>query len=1021
MAARGRALACDEIVEVLWPDGPPPRPEAAIATLVSRLRSVLGAGAVLGSKGVYRLGTAPDVVVDLEEATAFVAEAGRCAASEPGVAASAARRALQLLDRPVMEHRPYDRWAESVRDEQLVLLRQARSLLSTAALDVGDAATAVTAAEAQLAVDPLDEPACRVLMRAHQLAGAPARAVEVYTRLRELLATELGVDPAQETQDLYLSVLRGGPTPTSASATSPRTAPQPPVAWPALTGRQAELDRLLSTWARSAAGSGDVQLTLLVGESGIGKTRLATEVVAAARRSGATALTARCYEAERSLFLQPVVDALTPVLAAMAPSRVAALCGAEAPGLASVLPVVATMLDVTPDDTGTEALRRRRAFEGLAALLLRLAARDPVLLWLDDLHNAGGSTLELLHYLVRHLTGAPCMLLAAARSEARADLRALLGPLLEEVDVTPLDAAAVHTLAAAAGHADRSDDILRRTSGHTLYVVEVLAALRRGGEELPESLLSAVLDRVRRAGPEVELMLRAAAVLGTSLDPPVVAELAGLAEADVLRLCEAALQARLLAVTGRLYEFAHDLVREVLYVTTPTPSRVAHHRRAADLLSGRPEAAASHAAAAEEWPRAARAALLAAENALAALAAEDAESLARSALEWATRGDEAELQARALLVRARARENTSDYARALRDLERSLAIARDIGDQRLEMLVLRQLGGDVSTAVGEHVTVYGGHLVAALRLAQSLGDRVGEADLLDRMTVLHVNRLRFTDAIECARRATDAAEASRSLDAQVLALDATKTAYAYLGEVERLEPVTAQLQPLLRQRGDLWLLQWAVFESSFVPLARGDLDAARRLMLEALDLNRRSGFLAYRSWFLAHLAWAARLSGDLEQALRLGETSVRSADELSHPWWRPTALAMHAITLLEADDAPAATVLLERALAQADGAGTEAYRLRCLSALADSTGSIEVLREADELFKRAACPDGSAWLLGADAYLCLTRAWLTQGDVQRAVEVLGPFLTAARRCGWALLLEQSAPVVRRLPATALQP
>jgi tetratricopeptide (TPR) repeat protein len=289
------------------------------------------------------------------------------------------------------------------------------------------------------------------------------------------------------------------------------------------------------------------------------------------------------------------------------------------------------------------------------------------------------------------------------------------------------------------------------------------------------------------------------------------------------------------------------------------------------------------------------------------------------------------------------------------------------------------------------------------------------------MTVLHVNRLRFTDAIDCARRAMDAADASRSPDARMLALDATKAAYAYLGEVEQLEDATAQLQPLLRQRGNLWLLQWAVFESSFVPLVRGDLDGARRLMEEALDINRRSGFLAYRSWFLAHLAWLARLSGDLEQALSLGETSVRSADELSHPWWQPTALAMHGVTLLEADAASTATVLLERALAQADRAGTEAYRLRCLSALAQSTGSTEVLREADALFEQIACPDGSAWLLGADAYLCLARAWLMLGDAQRAAKVLRPFLIAARRCGWALLLEQAAPVVRRLPATALQP
>lgn len=1022
VASRGRALVCDEIVEVLWPQNPPQNPEAAVATLVSRLRSVLGPRAVLGSKGVYRPGVAPDVVVDLDEAATFVAEAERRVSTEPGSASTSARRALLLLARPALEHRRYDDWAQPARDEQAALVRRARSTLTTAALDVGDPGTAIASAEAQLADDPWDEPASRQLMRAYQAAGAPGRALEVYTRLRERLATELGVDPAPETQQLYLGVLRGvdGPPSGGERAGSPEAPDVPGPAGSVLTGRQAELTHLLERWTRSASGTGDDRLTLLLGEAGIGKTRLADELVTSARRTGATVLAARCYEAERSLFLQPLVDALTPALAAMPPSAVAGLCGAEASALASVLPVVGSILDVAPDETGNEAIRRRRAFEVLDVLLKRMAADAPVLLWLDDLHNAGGSTLELLHYLVRHRAGAPYLLLAAARWEARDAVREVLGPLLDELDVGPLDRAAVHELAEGAGHGERSDDILRRTSGHTLYVVEVLAALEAQDTDLPESLRSAVLDRVRRSGSEVELVLRAASVLGASVDPAVVAAMTDLPEQQVLRACEVALEARLIAVTGRYYEFSHDLVREVLYVTTPLPTRVAQHRRAADLLAALPEAVARHAAAAHDWSRAARAGLLAAENALLALAARDAESLATNVLEWATVAGEPELRARALLVRGRAGEATSRYAQALADLEDSLAIARSAGDQRLEMLVLRQLGGDVSTALGQHVTRYGEHLDSALRLAQNLGDRVVEADLLGRMTVLHVNRLRFRDAIRCAGRATAAAEACQDPDAHVFALDAVKAAHAYLGEVDVLARTVSALEPVLRRRQDLWLLQWTVFESAFVPLAAGDHAAARALMHEALELNRRSGIVAYQSWFLAHLAWEARLVGDLGRAMELGEQSVRSADELAHPWWHPMALAVHAVTLLGAGHPRTATALLERALHQAESAGTEAYRVRCLAALAEATGSTELLRLADELVHEIDCPDGSAWLLGADAYLCTARAWLARDGDQQAAEVLRPFVVAARRCGWAPLLEQAAPVVQRLPATTLQ-
>jgi len=266
-----------------------------------------------------------------------------------------------------------------------------------------------------------------------------------------------------------------------------------------------------------------------------------------------------------------------------------------------------------------------------------------------------------------------------------------------------------------------------------------------------------------------------------------------------------------------------------------------------------------------------------------------------------------------------------------------------------------------------------------------------------------------------------AADASRDVQAHVLALDGMKSVYAYLGETTELARTTAELEPLLRQRQDLWLLQWTVFESAFVPLAAGRHDRARALMEEALAVNRRSGYLSYQSWFLVHLAWQARLAGDVTRALALGEQSVRAADELTHPWWHAATFAMHAVTLLRTGDAPGATALLERALPVADEAGTEAHRLRCLSALAEATGSLTLLQEADGIVTGIQCPAGSAWLLGADTYLCVARSWLARGEPDRARHVLAPLLLAARRCGWVPLLEQAAPVVVRLgSATPLQ-
>ena len=121
---RGRMVSLDRIVEVLWQGDPPKRPRENVATLVSRLRRVLGSRAILGGRVGYRLGATPAVSVDIDEAAALVTEAARLlAAAEPAMAAIAASRALQILqDGPALAEEPSAQWAESTRNEAAALL-----------------------------------------------------------------------------------------------------------------------------------------------------------------------------------------------------------------------------------------------------------------------------------------------------------------------------------------------------------------------------------------------------------------------------------------------------------------------------------------------------------------------------------------------------------------------------------------------------------------------------------------------------------------------------------------------------------------------------------------------------------------------------------------------------------------------------------------------------------------------------------------------------------------------------------
>ncbi len=725
-------------------------------------------------------------------------------------------------------------------------------------------------------------------------------------------------------------------------------------------------------------------------------------------------LSARCYEAERSLFLQPLVEALGQHAARSAPSVLRAAADGWAGTLATLVPEISALVRGIPEQHASADIQLRRAYDAVARYLYRLAD-TPVLLLLDDLHNAGLATLELVHYLVRQAGGARLLVVATLRAEEGAAGLRVLAEIGQRVDLGPLSAAAVGQLAEDAGHPEQAAGILARTGGHALFVVESLRALNAGEDGIPVSLRAAVLARVGRTGPATEQLLRAAAVLGATIAPGTVADLLGIPAVAATERCEAALTARLVTVADRDYEFANDLIREVLYDSTPLPTRTAYHRRVADLLSGYPEAVATHATAAGDWGRAARAWLLAGEQASQRFAAADTQELLTSALEAAERVGDLELTGRAYLARGRARDALTAYPDALADYRAAVRTARLAGDRRLEMMALRELSGDVPFALGLSVADCAANLHEGLRIAESLGDRATESDLLSRLAVIASSRLNFTDALGFGQQAVRAARLSADDRALALALDGLKTGYAYLGELAALEPVLAELEPLLRKQNDLWRLQWTVQESAFPAIAASRFEEALARLGEALEINQRSGYAAYEGWFLGQLGWVHRLRGDLDAALWHGRRALELTASSTHAWWRAAACAHLATTLIAADQPDEAAHWLAEGRACADHEGAEAFLVRCLAPLAELTGDRDVLDAADALLAGVRAPAGSVWLGGAECYLAVGRAWLAAGAPDRARSLLDPVIAAADRNGWGWVARAATEV---LPAAA---
>jgi tetratricopeptide (TPR) repeat protein len=697
------------------------------------------------------------------------------------------------------------------------------------------------------------------------------------------------------------------------------------------------------------------------------------------------------------LFLQPIVETLTGLVVELPADRLRAAAADRAGALATLVPEVGALLGAEPVEHGSPDVQRRRAYDAVFTFLRRLAQDGAVLLVIDDLQNAGTATVELLHYLARHAGGARLLVVATVRSGEGLRALSTLSPVADVVELGALDSATIDRLASDAGQGAHAALIERRTRGHTLFVVESLRALAAGDPGVPESLRAGVLSRVARAGPAAEELLRAAAVLGPSFAPATVAALLGIGVEDGTRRCERLLATRLTMVAGRAYEFANDLIQEVLYAATPEPTRIAYHLRAADVLAGNPEAVARHAAAGGDDRRAARAWLAAGQRAAGRYAMADAEALFGSAIEAAGRIGDAELIGRGHLARGRVRETVFRYEEALDDHTIAARLGRETGEQRLEMDALRQLGGPAFAGSGRPVEEGLAYLRSGLRLAVQLGDRGAEAGLLAWMAVVDCNQLRFAESQVHARRAYAAAVASGDESALFAALDCRKTTHAYLGEIDQLGAVLKEIEPRVRRAGDLLFLQWSVFESAFPHLGAGRWDDADRLFREAMAVNARSGYTGYTGWYVAHRAWLARLAGRTREALALGGEAVAMD---SHAWFRAAVLAIHATTLLSIGAGAEAIPLLERGLEICETHRTAAYRLRCLAPLAEATGSRALLGEADAALRAMSLPPGAAWLYGADVYVSIARAWLCRGDHDRVAEVLEPLLAASQRTGW---------------------
>jgi tetratricopeptide (TPR) repeat protein len=649
-------------------------------------------------------------------------------------------------------------------------------------------------------------------------------------------------------------------------------------------GREREIGLLEAGFREAAAGHG--RALGIVGEPGIGKTRLVEEFTRRLDSSQDRVLWGRCPEGGGAPAYWPWRQALAPLLEPNSPGATAKTIPTD-PQLQTVLAVISGQRRRGAGDLDSEQIRFT-LLEAVVRLLRTTSDRHPLVLVLDDVHWADEASLKLLGHLIRELRGSRILVLVTYREpEMRHGARPLgeITRFSRRIGLRGLARDEIEKFVSVNGAVAPSDAMVARlqetTEGNPFFLDELVAMLGESGEldsqdeavakiELPDGVRDAIRRRIQPLSAADQALLELAAVVGREFSVGTLEAASELPPDAVFSRLEGALAAGLVEEVTELgsFRFAHALVRETLYAGLLPAARVAAHRRVALALERRleqgvdvPLAALAHhfflAVPLGEAAKASTYAERAGSGAMRQLAYDEATTQfdrALSALGFA--GDDPPRRVRLLLAYGDAAQQSGDTARAADVFSRAARLARDRGDAP-------------SLAV------------AAMRYAFARGAFLSADPVIVKL-------------LETALAAIGVADHP----VRVYLLNSLSAALVFSRERSRCGELCAEAIAMARRLGEPNALASALMAHHF--FLQGSVDIAERLRLadEALSLVRGGGPVD-TEWS----AWALRVNdllelGDVTAAESESERLVQLGEASRTPLLRWRGLVVQACMAL---------------------------------------------------------------------------------------------------------------------------